>query len=325
MGFEEDTRHGEAGMRPGQHPSAGVRLPEHDPGTSTMLPAAPTGPDLRWLSPRRIPQLQRAAGNRATGELILQRESENPSTDAGGTAVQRARRQPGSTKGQPLPGRRKRRRADQEEELAGMDRANTAWEKGRTETKEDAAHNPFGLLADLDEAEQTEPEAVVPKGPDLAMLEQANSDVAAIRAVLAGHYDTELAAQMSRTWRGARIQTGRRGFADIAALVVAAGGKLTQQHEKQEKEAPDTSPARLNARGGHGPKRVKRGAGWLAGEGKSWHVHYDHVKYGGIGSSRINFPGRQKADVLADLTLTSAAISDKTNLQACRIWINANL
>lgn len=94
--------------------------------TTQHRPAAADAP--QGLTPQGVARLQCLAGNRATGQLI-------------------------TLQLQPLPGRTKRRRLAQKDELAEMDRVNTAWQARREERDEDGhdnesdpTHNPFAVL-----------------------------------------------------------------------------------------------------------------------------------------------------------------------------------
>jgi hypothetical protein len=125
--------------------------------------------------------------------------------------------------GVPLPGRRKRRRMAQEEEMAAMDAENGEWENSRDSEEADPTVNPFAALAEEEDGELAEEEAVADQAktlaPTIEALKAAGNNVPKIKELLAG-YDENIAGQMSRSWR-----TNRK-YASIGDLERAAKSKL---------------------------------------------------------------------------------------------------
>ena len=213
-------------------------------------------------------------------------------------------------KGPPLPGRSKRRRQAQNEELAAMDAENAAWER-RREAEEEAEDDTD------DEVEQVEsPVVAKAPAPTIEALQAANGSVEKLRTLLAGYGEVQ-GSCMSRLFRS------NRKFSTLGALENAAREKMAEDGASAER-SPGIGTSSMNGSGTVSGLKKGRGDGYLAGEGGTWHVHYDHVKYGSNGATRVNFAGRTRATILRDLTARSAGIP-ATGLAACRAWINANL
>ncbi|WP_417603289.1 hypothetical protein [Owenweeksia hongkongensis] len=71
------------------------------------------------------------------------------------------------------------------------------------------------------------------------------------------------------------------------------------------------------------------GNAYNAGEGAYWHVHHkDHVKFGGLGETRINFNGRKRNWVLKQLhkmrNNTPQSKKGAETYRACREYILKN-
>lgn len=286
------------------------------------------------LAQRHVVELQRVLGNRATSELVSQQIAE-------AVTVQR---KGGAEKGMVLPGRGKRRRQAQEDELAQMDAANEAWEAGRDEEEEaeDPTANPYAVLDGLEEAEQAErdrreaeelerkrkaaEEAERKKGPTLEAFQKAGNDVQKLKAINFGDITEDVAKEMRRLWR-----MHPSWYPTIGELVKAAGGKVAERVDWDQADSrPSLGGGRINAKGRQGvggsKKAKKQAIEFDAGTGATWHVHYkEHVKYGSRADTRVDFSGRTKQEVLKQLSAAAASVPDKANLQKCRIWINKNL
>lgn len=259
----------------------------------------------------RLAHLQHMVGNRAVTSLAAtSSESRTQPGKPGAAPLQR-------DKGPALPGRQKRRRIAEEEELAAMADANAAWEAENSDhTPSDPTANPYAALA-VEDATETTP------GLTLDDLARLGDNAPAIRALLTGHFPADLASEISRVWRG-RSGPGTRGWLGLDALIAAARVKLERRGEQES--ASYSPPAPLNARGQKAANIVKgTGDGYLAGTGAAWHVHHDHVKYGSRGDTRINFAGRTRAAILASLSQAAATVTDTTHLAACRTWIEQEL
>ncbi|WP_112478978.1 hypothetical protein [Vibrio variabilis] len=67
---------------------------------------------------------------------------------------------------------------------------------------------------------------------------------------------------------------------------------------------------------------------YKAGKGAYWHVHYDHVKFGGLPETRINFDGRKRNQVLRQMhKMRNVPPQSKEGAQtyrACREYILKN-
>jgi len=231
-------------------------------------------------------------------------------------------------KGPPLPGRKKRRKAEQDADIAEMQKENEQWEEGRQDVDEgpDPNVNPFALLENDQEQTATEPQVSKtkpePSADPIAELESAGSDVQAIRSVLSRYYRAELIAPLSRAWRSRNVK-----YTSMRQLERAANVKRQTHEEESARQSPDIGSRRLNSTGTVSGLGRGRGSGWLAGDGAYWHVHYDHVKFGNDGSSRINFAKRKKATILSDLASKS---NPKTgtyaaSYAACVAYINTHL
>ena len=316
-------------------PAVQNKVDNHISPASTVQQARATP---RALTSPQVLQLQRTLGNQAVSELLDQQRT----AQASDALVQRAKPNRGKkSNSPPLPGRRQRRRMEQEAEMAAMAAENEEWEKTRTDEEADPTTNPFAALTDLeedpfsqddsveendlsqeDDLEEAEPIQVAPPAPTLEDLKEAKT-APEIRAVLEGYYGSEIAGQMSRTWR----IKGGRGFKTIKDLEREAGVKLAERTEREEQASSsfDIGSGTSNKKGGpvSGLKKGK-GAGWLAGAGSTWHVHYDHVKYGKDGATRVNFKGRSQIQILAELAAISGPYYDKTNLADCQAWIRKN-
>ncbi|QDO89501.1 hypothetical protein FNH13_15130 [Ornithinimicrobium ciconiae] len=265
-----------------------------------------------WVTRQDVSHLQHAVGNRAVSGLIMQREV--------------------------LPGRRKRRRKAEDDELAEMDRANADWEAERDEEEVDPTVNPFaalaGLESDIEPARVTPRKAVrepeKPKGPTLEMFQAAGDSVPQLQAIAFGDIPADVAKEMRRQWRMAWGKVGGRKFTTVDELKRAAEKSLGVRQDAEESQSIYSgSGGALNVRAlkGIGSKKAqKERAEFDAGTGATWHIHYgEHVKYGSMGETRINFGGKTKAAVLQELKERAAPVADKSNLQQCRTWINKNL
>ncbi len=198
-----------------------------------------------------------------------------------------------------------RRRLAKEEELAALAAMN----------RENAAHEALKDLSDDEEEEVDEPVAIAaPAKPTFSELQATGGSVEKIRALLSW-YDADQAGVMSRLFR-------TRKFSSLEALEKAALQKM--EEDVARTVAPRDSGSRSNNGSGTVSGLTKgKGDGYRAGEGGSWHVHYDHVKYGTDGRTRVNFNGRSSAAILADLNARTGA-HPATGLAACRAWIIAN-
>jgi hypothetical protein len=287
------------------HPRAAEAPP------STAQPAAPVPLDgALALTARQVSQLQRSLGNRATTILVGRAR---PSGDT--VQVQRAKPGQGASKGRPvLPGRSKRLRAAEQEDLAAMDRANLAAGPGRGEGPADPRHNPFDALS----VEEEEPAPTVPEKPFIDKLRDANGDVQTLRALLEPVYGDKAGA-MSRMLRS-------RTFTTIEALEKAVNYKAAEQATRDEAPAA-TSGRSLNVHTGRPVPNLPRAAvgGFRAGIPAAWHVHFDHVKFGNSTASRVNFTSRTPATITTEVTAALRRITDRTGYDACRQWMNTNL
>lgn len=318
MTFDELATDGPTRSRP-RAPSV---LPTAGPGAV----AVPPGPAAAVSAPR-VQHLQRTLGNRATTALIR---------GDGAVAVQRAKPNQGARAGQEvLPGRSRRRRLAEQEELALMDQANEAAPAQHDEDETDPTVNPFGVLADEEPAETTadQPEQAVdeptppapaarPARPTLAELRAAPSAVA-LRALLEPYYGPDKAGHMSRV-----LRIGKTPVSTIEELESAAARSAKDLANRNEAPAPSSSRGgSLNVRTGKPvPGLTKgKGDGFRAGVGAAWHVHFDHVKYGSDAATRVNFPGRAPGTIEAGVTAALARTADRTGYEACRVWMNANL
>lgn len=97
-------------------------------------------------------------------------------------------------------------------------------------------------------------------------------------------------------------------------------------------------PAAATAGGEEGPLNVKgtgpvsnltRGAGdgYFAGSGESWHIHYNHIKFGKSGESRVNIYQESTASgVLDEIRRKSLGIElSGPNWDACVKWLRDHL
>ncbi|AEE47690.1 hypothetical protein [Cellulomonas fimi] len=292
------------------------------PGTVAVPPGPPSA-----LSAWRVQHLQRTLGNRSTTALIR---------DGGTVAVQRAKPNQGARSGQVvLPGRSKRQRQAEQDELDLMEQANVDAEAQHDEDEADPTVNPFGVLADEEAegaaAEQPgeavdQPTAPVqppaPVRPTLAEL-RADTSTAALRSRLEPYYGVEKAGHMSRV-----LRIGKTPVSTIEELESAAARSARDLANRNETPAPSSSRGgSLNVRTGKPvPGLTKgKGDGFRAGVGAAWHVHYDHVKYGSDAATRVNFPGRDVATIEAAVAAALARTTDRTGYEACRVWMNANL
>ena len=67
---------------------------------------------------------------------------------------------------------------------------------------------------------------------------------------------------------------------------------------------------------------------YSAGDGAYWHVHYDHVKFGGLAATRINFEGRTRNKILRQLrgkrNVPPQSQQGGISYRQCVHWILAN-
>ncbi|GMQ47255.1 hypothetical protein [Vibrio sp. 10N] len=67
---------------------------------------------------------------------------------------------------------------------------------------------------------------------------------------------------------------------------------------------------------------------YKAGKGAYWHIHYDHVKFGGLAETRINFDRRKRNQVLRQMhKMRNVPPQSKEGAQtyrACREYILKN-
>ncbi|MBD5785218.1 hypothetical protein IF650_03395 [Cellulosimicrobium terreum] len=284
------------------------------------------------LTSHQVAHLQGAAGNRAVVGAMVQRGR------AGKTKGEAKRR-----KGEPLPGRRKRRQQAEDDDMFAMDLANRLWEdppapipgKRALEPEPDVAAKPpvahpgprpRSQVAE-DPVPQPTPPVIMAK-PPLTIAELKESK--APKDLLIAHYPhhLELALQMFRSFRA-------QNFSSTSALEKHASDKLGIRAQDEARESGPglgarSSPLNQPTRQGSGPQAgskrsaVKKGSGYLAGDGGKWHVHFDHVKYGSNGATRINFSGRSQDQILTELTTKSGLVSDRTHFAACEQWIRNN-
>jgi hypothetical protein len=286
------------------------------------------------LTAHQVGRLQRTLGNRATTILIARSRLSGTASDL--TQVQRAK--PGQSpknKGRVvLPGRSKRNRAAQEDELAAMDQANAAWDARHGGEQADPSRNPFSALpveqpgATRPATRPAPPRTVAqpaptgPVKPTITALNAAIGDVPKLRGLLQPFYGVDVAGAMSRMLRSTRK------FTTIDSLEKAVAYKATEQARRDEAPAPTSAPGgSLNTRTGKPVSGLSKGkgSGFKAGVPAAWHVHFDHVKYGSNGASRVNFPGRPGATITTDVTAALLLTTDRNGYDACRAWMNANV
>lgn len=228
-------------------------------------------------------------------------------------------------------GKKKRRRKEQEAEMAEMDRVNKAWEEEHGTEEPVHQGNPFAVLDGLEEESADHEESTGESTSDhsesgitheelptvtIETLASAKGPLSA--TLIEAGYPEDVAGQMSRTYRSAR---GR--FDSLADLERAALRKMDRRDSMLHSSI--IGSASLNRKGGPVSGLSKgMGRGFKAGTGSTWHVHFDHVKYGSSGASRIDFSGRTKKQVLEALDAISGSYPS-TNLAKCRAWINKNL
>jgi hypothetical protein len=242
-------------------------------------------------------------GNRATTILIGRGRPSGTGVDT--TTVQRAKPGQGAKKdGAVLPGRSKRMRAVENDELAAMEQANLAW---------DAEH---------DDERADMPAQTRPAKPTLAALLKAGS-APALRDLLVPYYGEATAGHMSRV-----LRMGTPRVTTIEGLEAAAARKAAEHAARDEAPARTSAPGQsLNVRTGKPVPNLATGTGdgFRAGVRGAWHVHYDHVKYGSNGATRVNFAGRQPSTIEGDVTAALRLTRDSTGYEACRQWMNTNL
>jgi hypothetical protein len=274
------------------------------------------------LTTHQVSQLQRMLGNRATTILIGRGRPAGAAGDT--TTVQRAKPGQGAKKdGAVLPGRSKRMRAVEHDELAAMEQANLAWEAEHDDERADPSHNPFSVLPIGGPGPAMPAQPAGPARPTFDALRRAGSSVAALRELLVPYYGEARAGQMSRV-----LRTGKPRVTTIEGLEAAAAGKAAEHAARDEAPARTSAPGQsLNVRTGKPVPNLAKGTGdgFRAGVRGAWHVHYDHVKYGSNGATRVNFTNRQASTIEQGVTAALGLTPDVTGYDACRVWMNANL
>ncbi len=140
---------------------------------------------------------------------------------------------------------------------------------------------------------------------------------------MVNHANADVFAELKKVIKSTEV------FADFDAFEAKVMGAFTDDPDKAEMPASAGPQGQAgNAKGGpvSGLARGK-GAGWLAGSGPNWHVHYDHAKCGN--GPRINFDGRPKATILSAMDeaySAGGALSGQrlVDWNATRAWVDSN-
>jgi hypothetical protein len=226
-----------------------------------------------------------------------------------------------------LPGRQKRLKQRQEEDLLNNlnnlgpstddHNENEGLEKDRTA-------NYWDILKE--EANEQPLETVKPTTVSIKELLKKGDSSELVQALKA-KYSDGLGGQMIREMRMSKITMNE------ATLKQKAQKKIRERDKQHSGENKPTSIAsgRLNVKTGGPVSGLTKGTGggYLAGEGGRWHVHYDHVKFGNSKSTRINFTGKKRQDILTGFLSSSPqppiGSENRASWDACYQWMQKNL
>lgn len=250
-------------------------------------------------------------------------------------ALQLARR-PRHTKPPVLPGKKKRLRQAQDDDL--LKNLNKLGPGSDEVIDEDRTVNYWDALGvesedkslKTAEVKKSPTEINVNEGKKLAeenieaLLKKGYSP--ALSIALKAKYGDDLGGQMSRQMRIKPITNEQE-------LKKQAENKLRSRENDSlsESNMKEYGSGTLNTKNGKPVPGLKKGIGqgFAAGDPGLWHVHFDHVKFGSNNNTRIDFSGRTRQAIITNFTTSypqpAPGSGNRASWDICHQWMQKNL